>query len=289
MYEQFPKEYYPKTLHLTAELDYNLVCEKVAEVGFDYPFIAKPEVGMQGLMVRKIHNLDELKTYHERIQADYLVQAYLDLPLEFSVFHVRYPGQTKGKVTGFILKEYLQVVGDGSTTLLGLIQQHPKARYREDEMRQMHGDNLDKVITKGEVFQLSFTGNHNRGARFINLHSEIDERLTAVFDTISNNTGAFYYGRYDLKCTSIEDLKAGRNIMLIEFNGAGAEPNHIYDCGMSYLEALKEIAWHWKQMYHIAKINHRRGVPYWSFQRGKRHLQNAAVFFERMRKIDKAY
>ncbi len=289
MYQQFPTELYPKTLHLTSMQDFKCVQEQVEAMAFEYPFIAKPEVGMQGLMVRKIHSIAELQTYHERIQADYLVQAFVDLPLEFSVFHVRYPGQAKGKVTGFILKEYLQVTGDGQLTLLGLIQQHPKARYREDEMRHMHAGNLDKVIPAGEVYQLSFTGNHNRGARFINLHKEIDNRLTAVFDRISNTAGEFYYGRYDLKSTSMEDLKQGRNILLIEFNGAGAEPNHIYDCGMNYFDALKEIAWHWEQMYRIGRINHRRGVPYWSFKQGMRHLKHAAAFFGRMREIDRTY
>ena len=64
-------------------------------------------------------------------------------------------------------------------------------------------------------------------------------------------SGHFYYGRYDLKCTSVADLKAGKNIQILEFNGTGAEPNHIYDCGMHYTKALKIIASHWRDMYLI--------------------------------------
>ena len=32
---------------------------------------------------------------------------------------------------------------------------------------------------------------------------------------------------------SIEDLKNGKNFSILEFNGCGAEPNHIYDASMT--------------------------------------------------------
>jgi hypothetical protein len=110
-----------------------------------------------------------------------------------------------------------------------------------EEMRHKHGEHFKNVIRVGEKYVLSIAGNHNRGARFVNLHKQVDQRLCDVFDKISNETTHFYYGRYDIKCTSIEDLKAGKNIAILEFNGTGAEPNHIYDCGMNYFEALKEL------------------------------------------------
>jgi hypothetical protein len=181
------------------------------------------------------------------------------------------------------------VTGDGSSTLLQLIKHHPKAKYREDEMKHLHEENLDRVYPEGFKYMLSFTGNHNRGARFINLHKQIDQKLCDVFDKISNEAGQFYYGRYDLKCTSIEDLKEGRNISILEYNGAGAEPNHIYDCGMSYIDALKEVARHWKDLYEIGRINYKKGVPYWSFMQGKRQLDKARSFFSMLRKYDLEY
>ncbi|HOZ87200.1 MAG TPA: hypothetical protein PL029_05545, partial [Bacteroidia bacterium] len=44
-------------------------------------------------------------------------------------------------------------------------------------------------------------------------------------------------GRYDIRCTSIEDLKKGNNFSILELNGSGAEPAHIYDPNFSYLKA----------------------------------------------------
>ena len=63
---------------------------------------------------------------------------------------------------------------------------------------------------KDEIFYLSYAGNHNRGAHFTNLHKEIDEDLHKVFDELSHYTDKFFYGRYDIKTTSIEDLKKGK-------------------------------------------------------------------------------
>jgi hypothetical protein len=234
------------------------------------------------MMFRKIHNVQQLKRYHNFTDIDYMAQSWIDLPMEFSVFHIRYPGEKKGQVTGFILKDYLAVSGDGVSTLLQLIKQHPKARYREDEMKRKHSRCLNAVVPKGEKYYLSIAGNHNRGASFINLYKQIDERLCNVFDKISNEAGEFYFGRYDLKCTSIEDLKAGRNIVILEYNGAGAEPNHIYDCGMGYWKALKIINQHWSHLYNISRINYKRGIPYWSFGKGYAYLRNAKKFFKKM-------
>ncbi len=289
MYEQLPVHLYPETIFIKAGTDFHAVLTALRNSNIQYPFVVKPDIGMQGILFRKIEKEKELYDYHHFIPADYLIQEFIDLPLEFSVFHIRYPGKEKGKITGFILKEYMFVEGDGESTLLQLIQTHAKAQDREDEMRKKHAQTLKKVLAKGEKYTLSIAGNHNRGARFVNLYKQIDQQLCDVFDKISNEAKEFYYGRYDVKCTSLEDLKAGKNFLILEFNGTGAEPNHIYDCGKSYTQALKEIAGHWKDLYEIGKINRKRGIPYWSFMKGYRYLKNAAKFFHTLRQHDSRF
>lgn len=282
MYEQLPSQYYPKTVFVNAKQDLREVIELISENKFHYPFVAKPQVGMHGMMFRKIRNEQQLQEYHAYNKVDYIIQEYVDLPMEFSVFYVRYPGETTGKITGFILKDYLAVTGDGTSTLLELIRKHPRACLREDEMKQKHAHYLNCVIGEDEKYYLSIAGNHNRGTRFVNLEKEIDERLCNVFDKISNEAGHFYFGRYDLKCSSIEDLKAGKNISILEFNGAGAEPNHIYDCGMKYGAALKVIIQHWEDMYKISRINYKNGVDYWNFMKGYKYLRKAKRYFKQL-------
>ena len=196
------------------------------------------------------------------------------------------PGQLKGKVTGFVVKDYLHVNGDGTKTLEQLVNEHPVAQHRLPEMKVKHSANWLIIPKDGEKYYLSVAGNRSRGAKFINLHKEIDQQLNDVFDELNNPLRSFFYGRYDLKCSSVENLKAGKDIMVLEYNGAGAEPNHIYDCGMSYFKALAVLAAHWGHMYRIGKINNRMGVPYWSFKKSRSFMRQQKKDFKELKKRD---
>lgn len=286
MYKQLPAGSYPTTIFIKPSYSIDAIKKDLAANSLSYPFAAKPDEGMQGVLFRVIESEEELINYHNIVGVDYIIQTFVELPMEFSVFYIRYPGETKGRVTGFILKDYLHVTGDGKKTLEQLLNEHPKAQHRLTEMKKKHAANWLTKLNDGENYYLSVAGNHNRGARFINLHKEIDQQLNDVFDKINNESKHFYYGRYDLKCTSIEDLKNGRNIMILEYNGAGAEPNHIYDCGMTYGKALSVIASHWRDMYLIGKINNNNGVPYWDFRQANRFRKQLNKDFKELQKRD---
>ena len=286
MYDQLPPHYVPRTIFILHHLSFDEVKKRIAEAGFEYPFIVKPDIGMKGILFRKIENEDQLKKYHERIPVEYIVQDLVMLPVEVSVFYYRHPADTKGTVSGFIHKELLHVVGDGKSNLEELVKSHSRAKHRYDEMKHRHGHRFDRVIPAGEIFYLSYAGNHNRGAHFTNLHKEIDERLHKVFDDLFDYNKQFFYGRYDIKTTSIEDLKQGKNIQILEYNGCGAEPNHIYDCGMGLGAAYKEILKHWKALYEISKYNDSNGTPYWPFSKGYRFLKESSRHFKLLEKFD---
>ena len=281
-----PPHLVPRTVYILHDLPFEEVIVNLQKAGFQYPFIVKPDVGMKGILFRKIDNEDQLRKYHEKIPVEYIVQDLVDLPVEVSVFYYRYPDQQNGVVSGFIHKELLQVKGDGESNLRQLVEAHPRARFRMEEMEHRHGHRFDRVVPDGEIFYLSYAGNHNRGAHFTNLHQEINGELHQVFDELSHHTRHFYYGRYDIKTTSIEDLKQGRNFLILKYNGCGAEPNHIYDCGMSLWEAYREILRHWKALYRISRYNHRNGTPYWSFMRGWRFLKESRKHFRMLEKFD---
>jgi hypothetical protein len=286
MYDQLPPGSYPRTIYILHDLPFEDVKKRVAESGFAYPFVVKPDVGMKGILFRKVEDEDHLQKYHHRIPVEYIVQELVELPVEVSVFYYRHPTEMKGTISGFIQKELLEVYGDGRSTLLELIMHHPRAKYRLEEMKHRHEHRLDRVLAENQHFYLSYAGNHNRGARFINLQHEIDDQLLKVFDDLSHYTDKFYYGRYDIKCTSIEDLKQGRNYSILEFNGCGAEPNHIYDAGLTLGQAYAEILKHWKALYRISRHNHENGTPYWSFSKGKKFLREARRHFKMLEKYD---
>ena len=286
MYDQLPANLIPRTIYILHDLSFDEVKEKIKAAGFEFPFIVKPDIGMKGILFRRISDWQQLEKYHQKIPVEYIVQDLVILPVEVSVFYYRYPWEEKGVVSGFIDKELLQVTGDGSTSLRQLIMDHPRAKYRMEEMEHRHGHRFERVLPKEEIFYLSYAGNHNRGAHFTNLHKEIDEDLHKVFDELSHYTNQFYYGRYDIKTSSIEDLKKGRNFVILEFNGCGAEPNHIYDCGMKLWKAYYVILQHWEALSRISRYNNKKGVPYWSFMKGYRFLKESKRHFQMLEKFD---
>jgi hypothetical protein len=88
-------------------------------------------------------------------------------------------------------------------------------------------------------------------------------------------------------CHSIEDLKQGKNFVILEYNGSGAEPNHFYDTGYTLTAAWKEILKHWKILYKISSYNHRQGVPYWPLLTGIRFRIKTKKYYKKINKADK--
>ncbi len=287
MYDLLPKELYPATFNVVPGEDYENILAKLIENKITFPLIVKPEVGGQGILFRKLDSQEELKDYHSKVPVEYIVQAMVVYPIEVSIFYIRHPQQLKGMITGFLHKIPLQVEGDGIHTLQELIQKHPKAFKREGEMRSKHGHNFDKIIPAGERYMLSYAANHNRGAHFINLEKHIDPQLVSVFDKISHSVNDFFYGRYDVMCNSIEELKEGKNFSILEYNGCGAEPNHFYDTGFTLIGAYREILKHWKLLYQISSYNRKMGIKPWPLMKGIKFLRQTNKHYELMRNIDK--
>ncbi len=285
MYDLLPPELVPVTVYIGKHLPYPELIRRVKLAGLQYPFIVKPDVGMKGILFRIIENEEQLKEYHKRIPVRYIAQAKVNYPIEVSVFYYRYPWKDKGVISGFIYKELLHVKGDGKSTLKELVHNHPRAHYRLEEMERRHGQRFERIIPADEIYYLSFAGNHNRGAQFTNMHGEIDENMVAVFDRLSHQA-RFYYGRYDIKTASVEDLKQGKNFAILEYNGAGAEPNHIYDCGMSLRQAYCTILHHWRVLYRISRYNAQQGFAYWPYRRGIKYLRAARQHFKMLEKFD---
>lgn len=286
MYNQLPTQYCPKSLFIKPSMPFEQVKEKVKEEGFQYPFIVKPDIGMKGILFRKIENKRHLEQYHTQMPVDYIIQEFLDLPLEVSVFYCRRPTEKKGEITALIQKNLLEVQGDGKSSLGELIKHHPIASRWINKSHKGLNDQMDLILGKGERYCLSHVANLFHGAHFIDLRHLIDEQLTALFDSISHQN-QFYYGRYDIKCTSVEDMKQGRNFYILEFNGAGSVPNHIYAGKYSLLGAYKEVLVHWKWLFNISQYNHENGYPRWSLMKGRRFLQNSKRHFDVLKKLDK--
>ena len=286
MYDLLPEQLYPSTCNVKHSDDINNILQTLPAKNITFPLIVKPEVGGQGILFRKLDTPEELKTYHKKNPFEYIIQQLVHYPVEVSIFYYRYPDQPKGAITGFLHKIPLQVTGDGVHTLQQLINQHPKASGREEELKYKHGMNFDKIIPVGELYKLSYAANHNRGASFIDLKDQIDDRLVNIIDNLSLRVDDFFYGRYDIMCVSVEDLKQNRNFTILEYNGCGAEPNHFYDTGYTLAGAYKEILFHWKILFRISRYNYKKGIKYWPLLKGLKFLSDTKKYYADMKRVD---
>lgn len=255
-------DYLPRTMLTEPGLPLDQLLLPIRQWGLSFPMIAKPDVGERGWRVEKILSAEQLQTYNQQAKGRFLIQEYIDMPLELGIFYYRMPGQNTGRISSVVQKEFLTVTGNGRATLAELIHQQPRALLQRDVLYQQYGSRWQEVLAAGESLQLVSIGNHCRGTTFLDANALITPALEQVFDRISLPIPGFYYGRYDLRCSSLTDLYAGRNIRILELNGAGAEPAHIYQPGFSLREAYRVLLLHWQQLYCISHENHRRGIPY---------------------------
>lgn len=287
MHDLLPPHLCPIYFNVQPTEDFSVIVNKLLEFKIYYPLIVKPEVGGQGILFRKINNEQQLREYHKIVPVEYFIQEFITYPMEVSLFYYRYPGEKKGAITGFLQKIPMQVTGDGKHTLEELILLHSKSSKRMEEIKGKHVHDFKKIIPAGEKYILSYAANHNRGAHFIDLKEEIDEKLLAILDDISHSINDFFYGRYDIMCNSVEEMKQGKNFMILEYNGCGAEPNHFYDTGYTLINAWKEILKHWKILYQISRQNYKNGVNYWPAIKGFRFRSETNKYYKKIKAADK--
>ncbi len=258
--KRIPNSHVPTTVFVKQGADFQQILEKMEDAGLTWPVIAKPDVGERGLLVSKIKNEAALQAYISQNAIDFLIQKFVDLPLELAVMHHRFPGKGQGKVTSICIKETLKVTGDGQSTVADLMKKYPRARLQLPRFEATFPDVLTKIPAEGETLELEPIGNHCRGTMFLNGNHHIDEALTAEFDKVAAKMDDIHYGRFDLKCRSIEDLRNGGGFMVMEYNGIGAEPAHIYDPSYPVFEKYRDIYRHWRVIYQIYKVQARKGV-----------------------------
>jgi hypothetical protein len=286
MFTALPKEYYPNTIYIKPGEDFNGLLEKIKSAGLLFPFAVKPNIGNSGLLFRKIRSVEQLQEYHALLDVDYMVQAFVNYPVELGIYYYRMPGEAKGTITGFLQKIPMFVTGNGKYTLEELVLQIPNGKKRVEDIRKHHEAFWHKVIPSGQNYQLSDAANRTQGGQFRDLSHEIDEALYQIVDGLSHAAGGWYFGRWDIMCSSVADFKQGKKFAVLEFNGVGAAPNHIYQNGYTLRAAYGEVLKCWKAMYAISRANRQKGVEPWPAMQGWRFLQQALRHLEHIRAKD---
>ena len=253
-------EYLAKTIFIPLGTVFNELPKLLINNELHYPVIAKPNVGERGTSVAKIHSEEELWQYHESANADYLIQEFITYPIELGVLFSRMPNEKIGKVSSVTLKEFLSVMGDGKSTIEELVLQNTRARFQLENLQKKFGDRMQEIVPLGENRLLEPIGNHCRGTKFVNANHLINSQLHEVFTRVSEGFDGFFYGRFDMKVASIEDLYEGKNIRVMELNGVSSDPGHIYDPRYYLWQAYRDLMWHWKRAADISIVNQKNGT-----------------------------
>ena len=233
----------------------------VAATGLEYPLILKPDVGCNGAGVRLLADRAGLA----RALPDYpagvrlMLQRFVRWDGEAGLFYVRLPGEARGRITSLTLKEAPSVTGDGRSTLRALVLADPRAgRVPHLYLPRLAG-RLETVPASGERVCLVLAGNHCRGSIFRNGTPEVTPALTARLEAIARDVPEFHFGRFDVRFRSLSALRRGEDFAIIEVNGAGSEPTHIWDARTTLRQAWVDQFVHYGAAWRIGHANRRRG------------------------------
>lgn len=274
LYKAMPLALQPKTILIMPESDDAMLRQQMKEAGLSFPVVGKPIYGGRGWRVQVLHNEVELVGYRRHFDVPFMLQAYVDYPVEVSVFYYRYPDESRGRVFSLTGKELLQVTGNGYDSVAQLVQRKDRAYLQWHTLQESSTQDWSHVPALNEQVLLVPYGNHCRGAMFINWNMAIDDALHQTFDDISSGIEGLFYGRFDIRCQSLEDLKAGKNFKILELNGVGAEPAHIYDPGYSFWQAQRDLFFHFATIWKIGVFNHeQQGIPYLSMREARAYLR----------------
>ncbi|HYG01251.1 MAG TPA: hypothetical protein VD927_02345 [Chryseosolibacter sp.] len=270
--KKIPSRYVPKTVRISLPTTTETVQKILHEHGFHVPLVFKPDIGERGFMVRRVFDTQDIDVYLSEVRTDFVVQELVDLPLEFGVFYTRFPDEPRGVVTSVVGKEMLSVTGNGVATLSELIMSKDRARLQWQALKVKFKERLNEIIPAGQNIELVSIGNHCLGTKFLNMNHLINRELSETFDQISLQIDGFYFGRFDLRCASLEDLYQG-HVKILELNGCGAEPAHIYQPGFSFFGAVSVLLRHWQNIYVIAKQNKQKGHRFLSLQEARAYYR----------------
>jgi hypothetical protein len=281
IYDLIPPEYYPATLYFESTISSQNILATIRHRKLRYPLIGKPDIGMKGMMVKKLENEDDVVAYATNSKVDFLVQEFVPYQNEVGIFYYRYPNEEKGHISGIVKKEFLTVTGDGVSRVEQLLFRDKRAVLQLPVLKKTEKDKMNMVLKNGEELILVPYGNHVRGAKFLDDSQLIDDELTNTIDSICKKVNGFYFGRLDIRYNSWKELKQGKNFSIIELNGSGSEPTHIYDPGHSVFWAWKEIIKHWRILYRISKLNHQlQKAPYMTTRTGLDMFKQNIVYMK---------
>jgi hypothetical protein len=285
--KRIPQRFRPQTLFIDRKVPYSEELSERILRAFEFPVIAKPDIGEGGFLVRKLNNIREWQAYHEQHDMAYLIQEFIDLPIELSISVNDASG--KLEITGITEKRLVTLIGDGHSTIATLLKKRKSSHYCRKNILHLIGNKASEILPEGAVVQPVSIGNWNYGTEYFHRPEWNTEELQNLIASINETTGLFHYARYDLKCSDHDrtsmtmipnGLKDGQ-FKILEINGVKGEAIHLYDPANSIIGAYREIFRHWKYIRRISQRNAGDGIK-------ETRLREGIALLRKHRSIQKA-
>jgi hypothetical protein len=257
-----PPQYRPKNCTIASSDSMENIKISLEKAHLQFPLIIKPAVGCRGLMVKKVENLSEIMEHILRFPTNFLIEEYIDYPVEAAVLYWKNPETGESGIQSIAGKKFLSVLGDGKQSVECLLQQNPRGILQMERLKIEKPALLKQVPRMDEKIIVEPIGNHCRGTKFLDYNQLITPEMVQSFDKIQADLPGIYLFRLDLKVPSILDLQAGKNIKILEINGVGSDPAHIFDPNTRFFEIWAAYFRLWKKIYEVSTALHRQGVPY---------------------------
>lgn len=238
---------------------YDRVSRAMKAHGLAFPVVLKPDVGDRGHRVMIVRSSDELRSAAVSFPSDFLIQEFV-AGEEFGLFYIRRPSQSEGTIFSITEKRLVSVTGNGVDTLERLILDDDRAVCMASLFLKRHTGSLDLTLDDGIEFELVSVGTHSRGALFLDGSSLMTPELVEAVDAFASRMPGFFFGRFDVRVPSIEDLRRGIHIKVLEANGVSSEATHIYDPAISLAQAYRVLRSQWDLAFSIGAENALRGA-----------------------------
>jgi hypothetical protein len=235
------------------------VCREIANRGWEFPLILKPNAAQRGAGVKKAHDFVDVEKYLQKQPAAVLVQPYHPGPYEAGIFYYRIPGESSGRIFSITDKQFPVVTGDGVSTLADLIWAHPRYRIQADVFLARFAGMVDRVLDRGERLPLALAGNHCQGTMFRDGSHLITPELERAVDDIAKAGPGFFIGRFDVRYTDPEKFRSGTCFAIVELNGATSESTNLYDPSWPLVKAYATLFRQWSLLFRIGHANRRGG------------------------------
>ena len=234
---------------------------RAKEQNIHLPFVCKPDTGCRGAGVKLVVTESALAEVIAKypLEAGFVCQQLATHEPEVGIFYVRHPEDEQGDIVSLTFKHTPSVVGDGKRTLEELVKQDARASGLLSLYRSKNKAAWSAVVPEGHRHRLLFSASHCRGAVFTDAREHITAELTRAINEIMADLPEFYYGRMDVKYSSLAALKGGLDLEIVEINGASSESIHIWDKDAKFWDAIKTLLWQYRTLFQLGLYQVRKG------------------------------